>query len=440
LPGRRRTCWRASGRSPAQGERLVGLSAIAQSMTAVLEQLRVGLDRAGFEQRRQLVELLIDRVVVTDGKVEIRYVIPTTPGSTNTRFCHLRTDYFHLIPVAVTVPIKGRRPSATGPLAGTVGLLVITLRNRVPDVAGAQRRPVGATAVGLVAGQLRHPGARPAASTRAGHPHGVHQPDQLDGVGVLARGQPGGQVAAATITDGVELGRQPPRDRPSACCRLAWIEPSPLCGRRRRAGGRAPRWSRSGRPSPAPQHRRPGCARPPRSVPRSHRFASVQLHVAGFGSQQPRSGPVAMGRPAGAALVAVGTDLLGGLGVDQGLQHQRQRLADNIQATASAQRHQQVGHGRLVKGHRGESPWCAPWQGHTELHAMALALLLSRARTSPRVHHFLGHLPAARGQRAVYGATCGVYERSVTADAHRCPLFAGRLRTQHGPRQGAGVL
>jgi site-specific DNA recombinase len=33
-------------------------------------------------------------VVVTDGKVEIRYVIPTTPASTNTRFCHLRTDYF----------------------------------------------------------------------------------------------------------------------------------------------------------------------------------------------------------------------------------------------------------------------------------------------------------------------------------------------------------
>jgi site-specific DNA recombinase len=78
----------------AQGERLAGLSAIARSMTAVLEQLRVGLDRASFQQRRQLVELLVDRVVVTDGQVEIRYVIPTTPGSTKTRFCHLRTDYF----------------------------------------------------------------------------------------------------------------------------------------------------------------------------------------------------------------------------------------------------------------------------------------------------------------------------------------------------------
>jgi site-specific DNA recombinase len=80
----------------AQGERLAGLSAIAHSMTAVLEQLRVGLDRARFQQRRQLVELLIDRVLVTDGRVEIRYVIPTTTGSTKTRFCHLRTDYFNL--------------------------------------------------------------------------------------------------------------------------------------------------------------------------------------------------------------------------------------------------------------------------------------------------------------------------------------------------------
>src|SRR5436190_20487015 len=88
----------------AQGERLAGLSAIARSMTAVLEQLRVGLGQAGFEQRRQLVELLIDRVVVTDGQVEIRYVIPTTPGSTRTRFCHLRTDYFQVEPANIRPP------------------------------------------------------------------------------------------------------------------------------------------------------------------------------------------------------------------------------------------------------------------------------------------------------------------------------------------------
>jgi site-specific DNA recombinase len=88
----------------AQGQRLVQVSTIARSMTAVLEQLRAGLDQASFEQRRQLVELLIDRVVVTDGQVEIRYVIPTTPSSTKTRFCHLRTDYFEIEPADVGPP------------------------------------------------------------------------------------------------------------------------------------------------------------------------------------------------------------------------------------------------------------------------------------------------------------------------------------------------
>src|SRR5215216_5786068 len=90
----------------AQGERLVQVSAIAQSMTQVLQQLRVGLGQASFQQRRQLVELLIDRVVVTDGHVEIRYVIPTTDHSTKTRFCHLRTDYFQVEPANVRPPGK----------------------------------------------------------------------------------------------------------------------------------------------------------------------------------------------------------------------------------------------------------------------------------------------------------------------------------------------
>jgi len=88
----------------AQGERLVQVSAIAQSMTQVLKQLRVGLGPTSFEQRRQLVELLIDRVVVTDGQVEIRYVIPTSDHSTKTRFCHLRTDYFQVEPADIGPP------------------------------------------------------------------------------------------------------------------------------------------------------------------------------------------------------------------------------------------------------------------------------------------------------------------------------------------------
>jgi site-specific DNA recombinase len=55
--------------------------------------VRVGLASADFEQRRKLVELLIDRVIVTDEEVEIRYVIPTDLSSEQIRFCHLRSDY-----------------------------------------------------------------------------------------------------------------------------------------------------------------------------------------------------------------------------------------------------------------------------------------------------------------------------------------------------------
>ena len=54
------------------------------------------LDTLTFEQRRQLVTLLIDRVIVDDEKVEIRYVIPTGPEGEEKSFCHLRKDYFNL--------------------------------------------------------------------------------------------------------------------------------------------------------------------------------------------------------------------------------------------------------------------------------------------------------------------------------------------------------
>jgi hypothetical protein len=115
----------------------------------------------------------------------------------------------HPIAQLVPVPVEGRRPATPSPLARPVGLLVIPLGDRVPDVAGPQRRPVGPAAVGLVPGQVHHPRAGPAPATGTGHPHGVDQPDQLAGVGVLARGQPGGQVAAPPIADGVQLGGQP---------------------------------------------------------------------------------------------------------------------------------------------------------------------------------------------------------------------------------------
>jgi len=52
------------------------------------------------------VELLIDRVIVTDEEVEIRYVIPTDPSSEKVRFCHLRSDYLHRPPIP-SQPLAG---------------------------------------------------------------------------------------------------------------------------------------------------------------------------------------------------------------------------------------------------------------------------------------------------------------------------------------------
>ena len=71
------------------------LAGLAASVEAFRARVQGGLAGANFEQRRQLVLLLIDRVVVTDAEVEIRYVLPTSPESEHVRFCHLRKNYFH---------------------------------------------------------------------------------------------------------------------------------------------------------------------------------------------------------------------------------------------------------------------------------------------------------------------------------------------------------
>lgn len=85
----------------ADARRRLDLAGLAQSVAALCQRLQSGLEHATFEQKRQLIELLIDRVVVTNGDVEIRYVIPTTPASEHVRFCHLRTDYFDRAEAAI---------------------------------------------------------------------------------------------------------------------------------------------------------------------------------------------------------------------------------------------------------------------------------------------------------------------------------------------------
>jgi site-specific DNA recombinase len=63
----------------AQVDRQGELAGMVTSIEAFCQCVRTGLAQATFEQKRTLVELLIDRVLVANGDVEIRYVISTTP-------------------------------------------------------------------------------------------------------------------------------------------------------------------------------------------------------------------------------------------------------------------------------------------------------------------------------------------------------------------------
>ena len=77
----------------AQVDRRHELAGLSTSIEDFCARVRRGLDQARFDQKRHLIELLIDRVIVTDGEVEIRYVWPTARHSEQIRFCHLRLDY-----------------------------------------------------------------------------------------------------------------------------------------------------------------------------------------------------------------------------------------------------------------------------------------------------------------------------------------------------------
>lgn len=77
----------------AQAQQHDQLAGMVASVQQFCQRVQAGLAQATFAQQRHLVELLVDRVVVTEPDVEIRYVIPTSPAGEHTRFCHLRLDY-----------------------------------------------------------------------------------------------------------------------------------------------------------------------------------------------------------------------------------------------------------------------------------------------------------------------------------------------------------
>jgi site-specific DNA recombinase len=71
----------------------VDIAQLAGSIEDFCQRVRDSLKMATFEQKRELVEFLIDCVVVTDGDVEIRYVLPTGADGPHRPFYQLRTDY-----------------------------------------------------------------------------------------------------------------------------------------------------------------------------------------------------------------------------------------------------------------------------------------------------------------------------------------------------------
>jgi len=78
----------------AQVERQREMAGIVTSIEAFCQRVGAGLAETTFEQKRTLVELLIDRVLIANGDVEIRYAIPTALHGETTCFCQLRKDYF----------------------------------------------------------------------------------------------------------------------------------------------------------------------------------------------------------------------------------------------------------------------------------------------------------------------------------------------------------
>jgi hypothetical protein len=152
-----------------QAERLAGevdrrveIAGMVASVEDFCRRVRAVLDGATFAQRRQLVELLIDRVVVADGDVEIRYVIPTSPRSESIeegrgvfQQVALRPQHAVLRPEPAQLLALGRRQPVAAPAVVQVGL-----PHPVADRLGRAAR---------VARQLlRGPPARPDDAPRLG--------------------------------------------------------------------------------------------------------------------------------------------------------------------------------------------------------------------------------------------------------------------------------
>ena len=93
----------------AQAQQQIDTANLAAGIETFCARVQATLDQLTFAQRRQLVELLIDCVIVDDGTVEIRYVVPTSPKGETSPFCHLRSDHIHQSWWGLDVPLPRHR-------------------------------------------------------------------------------------------------------------------------------------------------------------------------------------------------------------------------------------------------------------------------------------------------------------------------------------------
>jgi hypothetical protein len=202
----------------AQAERKQALAGLTASVEDFCQRVQAGLAHTTFDQRRQLVELLIDRVVVTNGDVEIRYVIPTTPASEQVRFCHLRTDYFHHVAPGVDRLVEGQRATGSGRAPCS---LVGALENGVRDVALPKQLPTAGITVALVRDNAVGPGPRASPPTGSSHPNAVEHGRQLGTVMAVSRSNDDGQGPSLAVAGQVEFGRQPAPAAPEPL--VGWV-------------------------------------------------------------------------------------------------------------------------------------------------------------------------------------------------------------------------
>ena len=166
----------------ADAERQGEAAKLAAHAEAFCRRVREGLAEADFARKRALIELLVDRVIVTDGAVEIRYVLPTGPDGEREPFCRLRTDYLRLVPALAGAGAVRRPPAGGGP------------------PAPASRRP----AAGAAPLPHRYAGGEMPRRARA-----ARLRRRQEGVGPQARGAGGCRRALARRRRGPRLGAGP---------------------------------------------------------------------------------------------------------------------------------------------------------------------------------------------------------------------------------------